>query len=230
MNVARGGARGACSSTLSSVNAAEQMLRLGFLASHNGSNMQAIVDACREGRLSAAPVLVISNNSQSGALRRAETEGIAARHISAVTHPGSGEEDAAVVGALQAHDVDLVVLAGYMKRLGPVTLSTFAGRILNIHPSLLPKFGGQGMYGRHVHEAVIEAGERESGVTIHLVDGEYDTGPVIEQRAVPVMPGDDAASLAARVLEEEHRFFAATLQKIATGEIALPALGTRLAR
>jgi histidine triad (HIT) family protein len=120
------------------------------------------------------------------------------------------------------HRVDVIVLAGYMKQLGPKTLSRFAGRILNIHPALLPEFGGKGMYGMHVHEVVIASGRAESGVSIHVVNAEYDTGPVIAQAHVPVEPGDTPETLAARVLLREHTFFAETLQKIVTGEIVLP--------
>lgn len=120
------------------------------------------------------------------------------------------------------HAVDIIVLAGYMKKLGPRTLSRFEGRILNIHPALLPKFGGKGMYGMHVHEAVIASGETVSGVSIHVVDAEYDTGPIIAQARVPVEPTDTADTLAARVLQREHKLFPETLQKIVTGVIKLP--------
>ncbi len=117
---------------------------------------------------------------------------------------------------------DVIILAGYMKKLGPRILSHFAGHILNIHPALLPKFGGKGMYGMHVHEAVLASGETESGVSIHIVDAEYDTGPVIAQARVRVEPMDTPETLAARVLQREHTFFAEILQKIVTEEIMLP--------
>jgi len=197
-------------------------MNIGFLASHNGSNMQAIIDACKSGTLQAVPAVVISNNSGSGAMNRAEQEGIAHYHLSGKTHPDAGALDQAILDALLEQNVDTVVLAGYMKKLGPRTLSHFSGRILNIHPALLPKFGGKGMYGIHVHEAVIAAGETETGVSIHVVDADYDTGPVIAQTRVPVEPGDTPKTLAARVLKAEHRFFSQTLQRIATGELALP--------
>ena len=121
------------------------------------------------------------------------------------------------------HDVDVIILAGYMKKLGMKTLSRFEGRVLNIHPALLPKFGGKGMYGMNVHEAVIAAGEKESGVSIHIVDADYDTGPVIAQARVPVEPTDTAEILAARVLRQEHKFFPETLQNIVDGKITLHA-------
>ena len=145
-------------------------VRLGFLVSHGGSNMQAIIDAWKEGRLHAEPAVVISNNSASGGMERARQEGIPAIHLSAATHPDPSDLDAAIARALEAHGVDLVILAGYMKLLGPRTLSRYRGRILNVHPALLPKYGGKGFYGKRVHEAVLAAGERVTGASIHLVD------------------------------------------------------------
>ena len=195
-------------------------LHLGFLASHGGSNMQAIIDACKTGRLSAKPCVVISNNSDSMALQRAKNEGVPHYHISSVTHPGP-QEDEEILRVLRRHGVDTLVLAGYMKMLGPATLRAYRGRILNIHPALLPKFGGKGMYGKRVHEAVLAAGEKVTGVTIHIVDERYDTGPIINQRQVPVLEGDSVDSLAERVLRHEHVLYVETLQKIADGRISL---------
>ena len=196
-------------------------LHLGFLASHGGSNMQAIIDACKDGRLDAKPCVVISNNSDSMALQRARNEGIPWYHISGVTHPGSAEDEE-ILGVLQRHGVDTVILAGYMKRLGAVTLNAYRGRILNIHPALLPKFGGKGMFGKRVHEAVLAAGEKVTGVTIHLIDEHYDTGPIINQCQVPVHENETVDSLSERVLEHEHRLYVETLQKISDGRIRLP--------
>jgi phosphoribosylglycinamide formyltransferase-1 len=122
---------------------------------------------------------------------------------------------------MRAHEVNLIVLAGYMRKLGPRTLAQYRGRVLNIHPALLPKFGGPGMYGARVHEAVLTAQEKESGATIHLVTEEYDQGPIIAQSRVAVLPGDTVESLAARVLEVEHALFPETLARIARGEIEL---------
>jgi phosphoribosylglycinamide formyltransferase-1 len=195
-------------------------LHLGFVASHGGSNMQAIIDACKAGRLDAKPCVVVSNNSEAMALRRAKNEGIPSYHISAATHPGP-LEDEEILRVLRQHGVDTVILAGYMKMLGPATLRAYRGRILNIHPALLPKFGGKGMYGKRVHEAVLAAGEKVTGVSIHIVDEHYDTGPIIAQCQVPVLPGDTVDSLAERVLKHEHALYAETLQKIADGRIAL---------
>lgn len=196
--------------------------RLGFLASHRGTNMQSIIDACRQGRLAATPAVVISNNGDSPALDRAENEGIPAYHISSRTFPDSDDRDRAIRDTLRRHHVDLVVLAGYMKRLGPATLEAFSGRIINIHPALLPKYGGKGMYGDRVHEAVLEAGDAETGVTVHLVEGDYDSGRILAQKKVPVKSGDTVASLAARVLRVEHETYVETIGRIISGDIRLP--------
>lgn len=196
-------------------------MNIGFLASHGGSNMQAIIDAAKKGTLKANPVVVISNNSDSTALERARNEGIPGFYLSGNVYPDPDMLDQAILKTLIAHQVDIVALAGYMKKLGPRTLSHFRGRVLNIHPALLPKHGGKGMYGIHVHESVIAARETESGVTIHLVTDEYDRGPIIAQVRVPVKPDDTPETLAARVLIEEHKLYPATLEGIATGEINL---------
>jgi len=197
------------------------MMNIGFLASHGGSNMQAIIDAAKKGTLKANPVVVISNNSDSTALERARKEGIPGFYLSGKTHPDPDSLDQAILDTLIAHKVDIVALAGYMKKLGPKTLAYFRGRVLNIHPALLPKHGGKGMYGIHVHESVIAAGETESGVTVHLVNDEYDRGPILAQVRVPVKPDDTPEVLAARVLIEEHKLYPATLQRIVTGDIKL---------
>lgn len=197
-------------------------MNLGFLASGRGSNMQAVIDACRTRRLKARASVVISNNSKSGALERAKKERIPYYHLSAKTHPSPKELDEAIRNALQRHDVTLVVLAGYMKKLGPETLRRFRNRILNIHPALLPNFGGEGMYGSRVHQAVLAAGERETGVSIHVVDENYDSGPLIAQTQMPVLKNDTVETLSKRVLAREHSFLVETLQAIESGSLALP--------
>ena len=196
-------------------------LRLGCLSSHGGSNLQAIIDGCKEGRLDAKVCVVISNNSTSTALERARREGIPYYHLSGKTHPQSDELDKAILDIFETHEINLVVLAGYMKQLGPEVLSRYRGRILNIHPALLPKFGGQGFYGENVHQAVLAAGEKVTGVTIHVVDEEYDHGPIVAQSEVPVLEDDTVDSLSKRVLKREHEFFVETLQKVSLGEIDL---------
>jgi phosphoribosylglycinamide formyltransferase 1 len=202
-------------------------LSIGVLASHEGTTLQAILDACAENRIAARVVAVISNNGGSGALRRARAAGADALHLSGKTHPGPGELDSAMTEALATRGVEVVMLAGYMKKLEAGLLSRYRGRILNTHPALLPKFGGHGMYGMHVHEAVLRAGERESGPSVHLVDGEYDTGPVLAQATVPVEPSDTPDTLAARVQERERRLVVEVLGNIALGAISLEGLARR---
>ena len=201
-----------------------RVLHLGFLASHRGTNLQAILDACKTGRLQARPRVVISNNSDAGALLRARKAGVPAVHLSTYTHPDPGALDGAILAILQKYGVEVICLAGYMKRLGPQTLAAYRGRVLNIHPSLLPKFGGRGFYGEVVHRAVLAAGESETGATVHVVDEEYDHGQVLDQARVPVEPGDSVETLSARVLQQEHRLYVRTLQRIVSGEIELQGL------
>lgn len=197
-------------------------MRLGVLASHEGTTLQAVLDACASAAIRCEVAVVISNNADAGALRRARAAGVAARHLSSTTHPEPQALDGAIRQTLVEHRVDVVLLAGYMKKLGPETLAAFRGRIINTHPALLPKFGGQGMYGMHVHRAVIAAGEKTTGVSVHVVDAEYDTGPVIAQAEVAVEPGDTAETLAARVQTRERAFLVDVLAKIASGELSLP--------
>lgn len=198
--------------------------RIAFLASHNGTNMRAIVTAMRGGGLKAEPAVLISNNRACGAIAWAEENGVAWAHISAKVTGSDAAADAAIADTLKKHGADLVVLAGYMRKLGPATLTAYHRRILNVHPALLPKFGGQGMYGAHVHEAVLKAGERESGATIHIVDDEYDHGAVVAQAPVPVEAADTAATLAARVQAREQTLYPETLRRIISGEIDLDRL------
>jgi phosphoribosylglycinamide formyltransferase-1 len=198
--------------------------RIGFLASHNGTNMRAIVTAMRGGALKAEPAVLISNNRDSSAIAWADENKVPWAHVSAKVTGSEAAADAAIADVLKRHGADLVVLAGYMRKLGPETLRAYHRRILNVHPALLPKFGGQGMYGAHVHEAVLKSGERETGVTIHLVDDEYDHGAVVAQARVPVEATDTAASLAARVQAREQILYPETLRRIIAGEIDLDRL------
>ena len=199
-------------------------LSIGVLSSREGTNLQTIIDACKEGRLHARVQVVVSNSSGSTSMERARREGIPFKHISGRTHPDPDELDDAIATAFEEHGVELVVLAGYMKKLGPRTLDRYRRRILNIHPALLPRYGGEGMYGSRVHEAVLESGDAASGVTVHLVDEEYDHGPIVAQRKVPVLVDDTSDTLARRVLEQEHALHPETLQMIASGEIDLDRL------
>ena len=194
-------------------------MRIGVLASHEGSVLQAILDACDapnpDARLCARVSVVVSNNSESGAIRRARDAGIRSVHLSSATHDDAASLDRAITHCLDDAAVDLVVLAGYMKRLGPVTLARFKGRLINTHPSLLPKFGGSGYFGRRVHEAVIAAGERESGATVHWVTGDYDSGPVIAQVRVPIAENETAQTLETRVKAVERTLLIDTLRTLA---------------
>jgi phosphoribosylglycinamide formyltransferase-1 len=192
---------------------------IAVLASGAGTVLQAVIDGCADGRLAADVCLVISNNSRSGAALRAERHAIPFRHLSGQTHPDAAALDAAMLEALTQHRTDLVFLAGYMKKLGPRTLEHFRGRIINTHPALLPKFGGLGMYGSRVHAAVLASGERVTGVSVHRVEGDYDTGPVLAQCEVPVLPGDDLDTLSDRVQTRERLFVVETLARIARGEL-----------
>jgi len=194
-------------------------IKLGFLASGRGSNMLAILNDCKAGKLDAEPAVVISNNATAGALEYAREAGIPAFHLSTQTHPE--KLDDVITDTLKSHAVDWVILAGYMKKIGPQLLEEFQGKIFNIHPSLLPKHGGKGMFGIHVHESVLASGDSETGVTIHLVDGEYDQGRILAQERVKVEKGDDAATLAARVLKLEHQLYSETLQGVIEGRIKL---------
>ena len=198
-------------------------LQLGFLASHGGSNLQAILDAIATGTLAAQGRLVICNNSSAKALERARAAGVPGLHLSSATHAEPDALDTAMLEALRGHGVELLVCAGYMRRVGARVLVGYRNRVVNIHPALLPNFGGPGMYGLRVHQAVLAAGERLTGVTVHLVDEHYDHGPILAQATVPVQPGDTPEALQARVLQTEHRLYPDTLRRIALGEIDLDA-------
>jgi phosphoribosylglycinamide formyltransferase-1 len=195
-------------------------LRLGFLASNQGSSFRAIVAAIKAGTLDAEARLVVSNRRDAPALAFAAEHGLATRVIPTLADPSAA--DAALATALRDAGVGLVILSGYLRKLGPATLRAYANRILNIHPALLPKYGGQGMYGRHVHEAVAAAGDAVSGPSVHIVDGEYDHGPVILQREVRLAPGDDAAAIEAKVTAAESGLFVEVLRRIGAGDLELP--------
>lgn len=193
--------------------------QIAVLASHAGTVLQAIIDGCADDRLPADICLIISNNSASGAAQRAARHGIPFVHLSGQTHPDPELLDAAILAALLERRADIVFLAGYMKKLGPRVLGHYRGRILNTHPALLPKFGGLGMYGARVHAAVLAAREAVTGVSVHLVEGDYDNGPVLAQCEVPVLPGDDVEALSTRVQARERQFVVETLARIARGEL-----------
>jgi len=182
------------------------MLRISVMVSGGGSNLQAVIDAIDSGQIKDAEIVqVISSSRGAYALERAWKHQIKGVVIGKQEFPDVEERSLAILEALRREKTDLIVLAGYMNILRPELVSEFKGRIINIHPSLIPKFCGEGFYGKRVHEAVIKAGETESGATVHYVDEGVDTGDIILQEKVPVLPGDDPETLAARVLEIEHK-------------------------
>lgn len=186
-----------------------------MLVSGGGSNLQAILDAIDSGRLDSVSVeLVISSNREAYALKRAESRGIPTMVIDAVGWPDPRERDERLLEVLKELDPDLIVLAGYMKILPKSIIGRFPRRIINIHPSLIPQYCGEGFYGMRVHRAVLEAGEMVSGATVHYVDEGVDTGEILLQEQVPVRSGDTPESLAARVLETEHRILTEVIDKI----------------
>ncbi|MFN3384979.1 MAG: phosphoribosylglycinamide formyltransferase [Candidatus Thermochlorobacter sp.] len=192
----------------------ERIKKLAVFCSGHGSNFRALHRHIQERHLPCQIVLCVSNNSQCGAMQFAREQGIATLHLSSKTHPDKTAFAGAMLNALDAHGIDLILLAGYMKKVPPEVVAAYPKRILNIHPALLPKFGGEGMYGMHVHQAVIAAGEKESGATVHFVDTDYDTGEIILQRAVPVLPDDTPETLAERVRTLEHELYAEALEKV----------------
>ncbi len=181
--------------------------------------MQAVLDACAAGRLQIVPAVLISNNRGAEAIARAQASGLNVHILNGRTHPDPDDLDRAMLDALRAGRCDWIVLSGYMKKIGPRVLDAFEGRMLNIHPSLLPRHGGKGMYGMHVHRAVIASGDRITGATVHLVDGEYDEGPVLAQAELEVLVGETPESLSDRLLEVEHRLLVATLREIAANPL-----------
>ena len=186
-------------------------LRIGVLVSGSGSNLQSIIDAVEAGNLHSEIVCALSNKEAAYGLERARKHGIPAYFI----NPKEADYDEKVLNCLQNHGVDLVVLAGYLKIVDPKMIEAYKGKIINIHPSLLPKFGGKGYYGIKVHEAVLKAGETESGATVHFVDTGIDTGETIMQSKVPVYETDSADDLQQRVLHEvEHKILVKAIKKL----------------
>lgn len=185
--------------------------RIAVLASGRGSNLRAILDYLDKssGRAAYEVALVISNKSDSPALELARRRGIPAEFVEA------DDAGAALDASLRGHRIDIVALAGYLRKVPASVVEEFSGRIVNVHPALLPFHGGAGMYGSRVHKAVLASGDRETGVTIHLVDPEYDRGSIVAQWRIPIFPADDATSLAARVLAVEHELYPRVLDLIA---------------
>lgn len=193
------------------------MTKIAFLASHNGSAARAIAKACLDGLLPAQPVLLISNNEGSNALKWAKELRLKTALINA---GNSADPDAAIAGLLEDSGIDIVVCSGYMKLIGPKTIAAAHGAILNVHPALLPRHGGKGMYGRHVHQAVFDNRESETGITIHLVDSEYDRGRILAQERL-LVSGSSAQDIEDMVKAAEPDFYIETLGKILSGELSL---------
>jgi phosphoribosylglycinamide formyltransferase-1 len=195
------------------------MTRVAVLASGGGTNLQAILDHQRAlgSAASAQVVLVASDQPDAGALERARSTGIAAVYLDRTARTSG------LSAILETHHIELVVLAGYLRLVPSGVVSHYRGRILNVHPALLPKFGGPGMYGHRVHEAVIASGERLTGPTVHFVDERYDEGPIIAQYPIPVDPTDTPGSLAQRVLLIEHKLYPRVIEEVAAGRIRLGA-------
>ena len=199
----------------------KQHLRIAVLASHGGSNLQALIDGCASGQIDGEVVLVVSNNKKAFALERARNHHIDTLILTDAAYPAPNEYAGELLSQLASRKVNLICLAGYMKMIPQPVIEEYRDRIINIHPALLPKHGGKGMYGIHVHESVIAARESETGVTIHLVNEHYDDGRIIAQESVAVHPDDTPQSLQERVLELEHQLYPDTVARIAAGEITL---------
>ena len=191
--------------------------RVILLASGGGSNAEALLQSLAAPAAPAEVVLVFSNVEAAGALAKAAARGVPSALLSHRGFASREDFDAAVLALLAPYRADYLCLAGYLRILTPAFVRAYPRRILNVHPSLLPKFGGPGMHGHHVHEAVLAAGESESGATVHFVDEGVDSGRIILQQSVPVLPGDTPASLAARVLVAEHQAYPAALRKVCLG-------------
>ncbi len=183
--------------------------RLGVLISGRGSNLKAIIDAVADGRLDATIAIVISNKADASGLDHAARAGIETLVLNHKAHASREQYDRVLVRELQARRVDVVCLAGFMRLLSPYFVDAYPNRILNIHPSLLPKYPGL-----HPQQQALDDGATESGATVHFVNKDLDAGPVVLQRAVPVLPGDTADTLAARILEVEHRLYPDAIARV----------------
>ncbi len=195
-------------------------VRLGVLLSGSGRTLQNLIDRIGDGTLPAKIEVVVSSSPKAFGLERARRHGIPAAAVVRRDHPDTGSFSEAVSRALEPYPIDLVVMAGFLHLY--VFPEKYRGRVLNIHPALLPDFGGEGFYGHHVHEAVLRAGAKESGCTVHFADHRYDRGPIIVQRRVPVLPGDTPDTLADRVFQEECLAYPEAILKVARGESGAP--------
>lgn len=190
--------------------------KLGVLVSGHsrGTNFQAILSAIHEGQLHAHMALLVATNAEHGAVEKAKAAGVKALVLPPESEPDALAWDHRVADALYEEGVSILALAGYLRMISPVLLEAFPNRILNVHPALLPSFGGKGMYGMRVHQAVLEYGCKVSGCTVHLVNERYDTGPIIAQACVPVEENDTPETLSARVQMQEHRLFPRCIEMV----------------
>ena len=204
-------------------------LTIAIFASGRGSNCAAILKAIESGRLDAKVGLILSDRSKAGVLEIARSYSIPWVVLSEKNFESRDEFVKAMSGCLEEHKIDTIVQAGYLKLIYPEIVRRYRGRILNIHPALLPSFGGKGFYGLRVHQAVIERGCKVTGVTVHIVDEEYDHGPIVAQEPVRVHDGDDAETLAHRVLEVEHELYPRVIQWMADGRLKVSGRRVRIA-
>ncbi len=198
-------------------------IRIGVLVSGKGrgTNLQAIIDACADGRIPGQVVIVISTTPGTPAIERAQRANIPTCVLPRRDFPSDEALDEAILKILQEARVDLVCLAGYMRKVGPRLCSAYRWRMMNIHPALLPSFKGKGLYGEHVHKAVLDYGCKVSGCTVHFVTEEYDEGPIIAQTCVPVEEGDTPETLAARILPKEHETYVKAIRLFAEGRLVV---------
>jgi phosphoribosylglycinamide formyltransferase-1 len=197
------------------------MLKCAIFASGGGSNFQALIDRRDAGDLHVELSLFVGNNSAATAFERARQNGIKHQHIAPSHFPDETSYAGRLLDLLRKHGIELIILAGYMKKIPLEVVSAYSHRIVNIHPALLPAFGGAGLYGEKVHRAVLDYGAKVTGITIHFVDEHYDHGPIIYQQTIPVLDADDAHSLALRVLALEHAGYWKVIEAIAAGALSV---------
>jgi phosphoribosylglycinamide formyltransferase-1 len=194
---------------------------IAFFASGRGSNAEAILENIHLGNIVAKPVLLITNNSKAEVLKHAEFFKVPWYHISNQTHPNEEKRVRFMLELLSFYDTDLLILAGYMKKIPNEIIEAYPNKIINIHPALLPKFGGKGMYGLNVHKAVIDSEEKITGATVHIVTDEYDQGRILAQQSIEIEEGDTPESLQKKVLKIEHTLFSKVIQDIISKKIEL---------
>ncbi len=196
-------------------------MNISVFASGRGSNFQSIVSACKKGELPARIVVLITNRADAGARDIAMKEQIPSVHISRNQFASDDEYSRHLLTTLKQYNTEYIALAGYLKKIPAEIVREYRYRILNIHPALLPLFGGSGMYGHHVHEAVLASGMKVSGATVHFVDEEYDRGPILIQQCVPIDRNDSVKTLAAKVLKVEHTIYPLALKALAEQRVII---------